>query len=110
MAANADSRPRHIHLGDRLEALESIKRGVRSPLQIAAELGVEVADIVRWMEIHANDRIVRIDDLMAPDRTRELVARAQRLLDLIYAAEASIRSLVHELARRSRANRTLGKA
>jgi len=110
MASNPDSRPRHVHLGDRLEALERIRRGVLSPRQAAAELGVEVADVVRWMEIHANDRIVRVDDLVTPDRARELATRAQRLLDLICAAEASIRSLVHELARRGRANRPLGKA
>ena len=83
---------------------------MRSPRQAAAELGVEVADVVRWMEIHANDRIVSVDDLVRPDRTGELTARAQRLMDLICAAESSIRSLVHELARRSRANRRLGKA
>jgi hypothetical protein len=104
---NPDKRARRLNLGERLAVIETIRRGTRSPEQAAEECGVTGAEVLRWMEIHADDRILRVDDVWVPADVKRLTLRAQRLLDLIDTADSDIRALVHLLAQATRPSKNL---
>ena len=89
---------RHVHLGERLDAIERIRRGELSLGQAAAELGVTPALVLHWMNIHADDRTVRIEEVLVPPRVQSLTRRAQRLLALISEADSTIRVLNRQLS------------
>ena len=90
-------RPRHIHLGERLEAIDSIRRGERTAEEVAAAMEVATAEVLRWMEIHAGDQVLRVEEVVVSPEVRRLSVRAQLLLDLIEGADAEIRALVQLL-------------
>jgi hypothetical protein len=89
---------RHVHLGERLEAIERIRRGELSLGEAAAELGVTPAEVLHWMNIHADDRTVRVEEILVPPRVQSLTRRAQRLLALISEADSTIRVLNRQLS------------
>jgi hypothetical protein len=92
-------RPRHVHLGERLAAIERIRRGRHTPEEAAAEAGVPVEEVMRWLEVHGEDRIMRVDEVAEPEEVRNLTQRLQMLVDMIGSAEEEIRGLVRQLAR-----------
>ena len=98
-------RPRHIHLGERLTVIERIRRGRHTPEEAAARAGVPIAEVMRWLEVHGDDRIVGIDEVSEPEEQRRLAQRAQLLVDMIENADQTIRSLVRQLAERLRSER-----
>ena len=89
---------RHVHLGERLEAIERIRRGEISLGQAAAELGVTPALVLHWMNIHAADRTVRIEEVVVPADVQRLTRRAQRLVALIAEADSIIRAMSRQLS------------
>ena len=98
MSMNRTPRPRHVHLGARLDALARIRLGALTPAQAASELDVEPADVLRWMQIHAEERNVTIDEMRVPPDVRRLSRRAERLVELIASADLTIRVLNRMLA------------
>lgn len=89
---------RHVHLGERLEAIEKIRAGELSLGQAAAELGVTPAEVLRWMNVHADDRTVRVEEVLVPPHVQRLTRRAQRLVALIAEMDSTLRVLNRQLA------------
>jgi hypothetical protein len=89
---------RHVHLGERLEAIERIRCGELSLGQAAAGLGVTPAQVLHWMNIHADDRTVRIEEVVVPADVQRLTRRAQRLVALIAEADSIIRSMSRQMS------------
>lgn len=94
-----NGRSRHVHLGERLAVIERIQRGHHSIGEAAAGAGVPEEEVKRWMEVHAGDRIVAVDEIAEPEGVRHLRQRVQMLVDMIDDAEGAIRGLVRQLAR-----------
>ena len=95
-------RQRHVHLGTRLLWVERIRSGEASCEDAAAELGVEVQLVRDWLERHAHERPVSIDEIvMRPDVLR-LTKRVERLAQLIAMSESTLRTL-NQLLRNSTA-------
>ncbi len=91
-------RRRHVHLGERLDAIARIRVGGASARQVALELNVDTADVLRWMEIHAEERNVTLDEVRVPPDVLRLSRRAERLVELIATADVTIRVLNRMLA------------
>lgn len=93
------SRARYVHLGERLECLERIRAGAITRAQAAAELGIDEAQVARWMQVHANERLMSLDDLRvaADSQSGRLAARARQLAHLLAIAERRVRELHLEL-------------
>ena len=97
---NRSAKPRHVHLGERLEAIERIRRGELDVEGAALRWGVEPDEIRRWLEMHAGDRPLTLEEVVqSPDVVR-LTKRAQRLAELIATSESTIRML-HSMLRRA---------
>ena len=97
---NRPGRNVHVHLGTRLLWVERIRRGEASCEDAAAELGVEVAQVRAWLERHADERPITIDEIvMRPDVLR-LTKRVERLAQLIAMSESTLRTL-NQLLRNS---------
>lgn len=101
-------RRRHVHLGERLDAIARIRVGGATPRQVALELEVDTSDVVRWMRIHADERIVTLDEVRVPPDVLRLSRRAERLVELIATAEVTIRVLNRMLAEAARGKAPLG--
>ncbi len=95
------SKRRHVHLGDRLDAIERIRSGEATPEQVSATLEVTVEEIHTWMQVHADDRIVSLDETRVSPEVRKLSRRAERLVALIAGADTTIRTLNRMLAEAS---------
>jgi len=92
------SRPRHVHLGERLNVIEKIRAKEVTPETAAEGLGVPVSDVFRWMQVHSDDRIFTLEEARIPPDVRRLSRRAERLVELIEAADLTIRVLNRMLA------------
>ena len=90
-----NSSRRHIHLGTRLEAAESIRRGVTTPEQTAQRLGVPASEVRSW--VASGERPVTFEEVLVSPEARRLTRRAERLVELIAQAEVTIRALTQEL-------------
>jgi hypothetical protein len=96
---NRNARPRHVHLGERLEIVDRIRRGELDVEGAAWRCGVDADEIRRWLELHSNERPVTLEEVVqAPDVVR-LSRRAQRLAELIATSESTIRTL-HSMLRK----------
>jgi hypothetical protein len=84
---------RHIHLGERLGTLEAIREKRLTAEQAAANFGVPVEEIHAWMRMHSDDRIFTLDEARASPEALRLSRRAERLVELIAAADLTIRVL-----------------
>jgi len=93
-----NKRRRHVHLGERLEVIERIRARQVTPEQAAAELGVLEEEVHLWLQVHADDRIVALDDTRVSPEVRRLSRRAERLVELIANADVTIRVLNRMLA------------
>jgi len=87
------SRPRHVHLGQRLDVIQRIRSKELSPEEAAENLGVPVSDVFHWMQVHSDDRIFTLEEARIPPEVRRLSRRAERLVELIEAADLTIRVL-----------------
>ena len=87
------NRRRHIHLGERLQAIEAIRSGRLGADEAAASLDVPVEEIRGWMQMHSGDRIFSLDEARVSPEARRLSKRAERLVELIAAADLTIRIL-----------------
>jgi DNA-directed RNA polymerase specialized sigma subunit len=96
-----NKRRRHIHLGERLDAIERIRAGEATPEQVSAELEVLPEEVHQWMQVHADDRIVSLDETRVQPEVRRLSRRAERLVELIANADVTIRILNRMLAETS---------
>jgi hypothetical protein len=92
---------KHIHLGERLQAIESVRSGRLTADGAAAGLEVTVEEIHEWMRIHSGDRIVCLDEARASPEALRLSRRAERLVELIAAADLTIRILSRMLTETS---------
>ena len=87
------ARERHVHLGTRLAAIERIRRGELTCEDAATELEVPVEHVYKWLELHAEERPISIDEIvMRPDVLR-LARRVERLAELIAMSESTLRTL-----------------
>lgn len=95
----AKARERFVHLGERLATIERIRSGEITPAQAAEEHGVEREEVLRWMEMHGDDRVVTFDELRVSGdpRSARLAARARRLAQLLAIAERRVHELHLEL-------------
>jgi hypothetical protein len=84
---------RHIHLGERLGTLEAIREKRLTAEQAAANFGVPVEEIHAWMQMHSDDRIFTLDEARVSPEALRLSRRAERLVELIAAADLTIRVL-----------------
>jgi hypothetical protein len=92
-----------VHLGDRLLALGRVNAGACTLAEAARSLGVDVAQLRKWQQIHAGDRIVSVSELRSRNGTalRRLRARALRLAHLVARSERVLRTLHQRLLRTS---------
>jgi hypothetical protein len=88
--------PRFVHLGERLLAIGRIRAGALSAREAAAEVGVPVEEVLRWLHAHAGERTVTFDELRESPEAARLGRRAQRLADLVAHAERLLRDLHQE--------------
>ena len=86
-------RERHVHLGTRLLWVERIRRGEASCEDAAAELAVPVELVRKWLERHANERPVSIDEIVTRPDVLRLTKRVERLAQLIAMSESTLRTL-----------------
>ena len=96
MTASTSNRRRHVSLGARLEIAERIRAGVLTAGDAALELGVECAEVERW--VASAERPVSVADVLASPEERRLTRRAEALVELIASADALIRELQERLA------------
>ena len=89
---------RFVHLGDRLLAIARVRSGAASIELIAEELDVDPSEVTQWLQVHADDRVMLLDELRDGDspQVRALVRRARLLADLVAEADRSIRELHQE--------------
>ena len=92
---------RFVHLGDRLLAIERIRAGGLTIAHAASELGVTNEEVLRWLQMHANERTVTFDELRAGDDSpaARLAHRAQQLASLVAESERTLRHLHQEYLR-----------
>lgn len=95
MTASTSNRRRHVSLGARLEIAERIRAGALCAADAAHELGVDCAEVERW--VASGERPVSVADLFASPQERRLTRRAEALVELIAAADALIRELQERL-------------
>jgi hypothetical protein len=98
MKQTSTSKRRHVHLGERLEVIERIRAGQTNPEEAAEEIGVSAEQVHVWMQIHADERIVALDDTRISPEVRRLSRRAELLVELIASEELTIRILSRMLA------------
>jgi len=91
-------RRRHVHLGERLDAIARIRLGTATAHQVALELNVDTADVLRWMQIHGEERNMTLEEVRVPPDVLRLSRRAERLVELIATADVTIRVLNRMLA------------
>ncbi|HXF77952.1 MAG TPA: hypothetical protein VN598_03775 [Usitatibacter sp.] len=84
---------RHIHLGERLGTIEAIREGRLTAEQAAAGFDLPVEEIRAWMQMHSGDRIFTLDEARVSPEALRLSRRAERLVELIAAADLTIRVL-----------------
>ena len=91
---------RHVHLGERLEAVARV-RGGEAVEDVAVDLGVAIDDVHAWVAALADDRVHTLEEMRhgdSPERMK-LVKRARRLADLVAESERTLRDLHQELIR-----------
>ena len=83
-------------LGERIAAVEHIRAGRTTVVEVAAHYGMRAAEIDAWVRNHAQDRTWFIDEFRGADpecsrlarqarRLRHLIARADRTLHVLHA-------------------------
>ena len=102
MTSRVDGLPRRsrrfVHLGERLLAIGRIRSGLATVEKVADEYGVDPDDVLGWIDMHAGERVVSLEELRAraSPEMRMLARRAQRLAELVAQSERDIRDLHQE--------------
>ncbi len=89
---------KHVHLGERLVTIQEIRGGRQSVEEAAVSLDVPPDEVRNWMQIHSEDRIYDLDEARVSPEAKRLSRRAERLVELITAADLTIRVLTRMLA------------
>ena len=89
---------KHVHLGERLATIQEIRAGRQTVEEAAAALDVPADEVRHWMQIHSDDRIYDLDEARVSPEAKRLSRRAERLVELIAAADLTIRVLNRMLA------------
>ena len=95
MGLQTSTRRRHIPLGEKLDAAELVRSGRMDVLTAAMKMGVAPEEIERW--VASRERPVTVAEVLASPAELRLTRRAERLVDLIAAADTMIRSLTDRL-------------
>ena len=103
-------RRRHVHLGERLDAIARIRLGSATPQLVALELNVDTVDVLRWMQIHAGQANMTLDEVRVPPDVLRLSRRAERLVELIASADLTIRVLNRMLVEAASGKPPIGTA
>lgn len=90
-------RPRHFHLGVRLEAAERIRAGRTTIEACARELGLEPEVVREWVTRHRDDRFESIRGIAEGSERFALQRRVKRLRECLAAAEREVDRLHKEL-------------
>jgi transposase len=96
-----DKRSRFVHLGERLAAIEKIRRGTLTVDAAAESIGVTREEIARWQRQHAGERHLSFDELRSPGgrQALRLERRVRMLTRLVADSERQLRELHQELLR-----------
>jgi transposase-like protein len=107
-----NQRRKHVHLGERLEAIDRIREGRAGVDQVAREMGVSSADVREWQHRHSSDRTVLLAEIRRPQSAEEsrLAARVQLLARLVADADRELRALHEEYIRSLPASNELFEA
>ena len=99
-------KPRRPNLGERIAAVERIRDGRATVVEVAAHFHVTWREVERWIEMHAEERTVLLGEIReeAGGEPGRLLAQAQRLRRLIARAERTLRFLHAELLYRKLAS------
>ena len=89
---------KHVHLGERLATIQEIRGGRLTVDEAAASFDITPDEVRHWMQMHSGDRIVTLDEARVSPEALRLSRRAQRLVELIAAADLTIRILNRMLA------------
>ena len=94
-------RRKHVHLGERLEAIDRIREGHAGVDDVAREMGVSSAEVRDWQHRHSGDRTVSLSEIRQPQTPEEarLAARVHLLARLVASAEHELRALHEEYIR-----------
>ena len=90
-----NSHSRYVHLGTRVEVAERVRRAEVTAHEAARRLGVEEAEVLRWVE--SGERPLDVDEIVASPEALRLTRRARRLVALIASCDAMIRLLTRRL-------------
>lgn len=95
------NRHKHVHLGERLEAIDRIREGAAGIDQVAREMGVSAGVVRDWQRHHAGDRMVSLAEIRHPQSPEEsrLATRVQLLARLVADADRELRLLHEEFIR-----------
>jgi precorrin-6B methylase 1 len=94
-------RRRHIPLGEKLDAAETIRAGDMTLEEVATSYGVAPDEVGRWLA--SKERPMTVAEVLSTPDERRLTHRAEQLVDLIAASDALITMLTEMLtARRPR--------
>ena len=101
-------KPRRANLGERLAAVIQIRDGRASVVEVAAHYHVTWREVERWLEVHAEERPLLLDEIRGEiaGEPGRLARQAQRLRRLIARADRTLRLLHAELLSRKLASPT----
>ena len=90
-------RPRHSHLGVRLQAVERIRAGSATVEQCARDLELEPEVIREWLARHRDDRATSIGEIMQGSERFVLERRVERLRECLARTERELMRLHRRL-------------
>jgi hypothetical protein len=104
-------RPRFVHLGERLLAIEKIRRGTLSVDDAAEGIGVTREEIAQWQRQHAGERHVTFDELRSAGERQalRLERRVRMLARLVADSEKQLRDLHQQLLRPRHSSKQVGE-
>ena len=90
-------RPRHVHLGVRLHAVERIRDGRTTLDECARELELDPGVIREWLAHHGDDRPTSVREIMQDSERFQLERRVERLRECLARAERELARLHRQL-------------
>ena len=104
-------RPRFVHLGERLLAIEKIRRGTLTVDDAANGLGVTRDEIAQWQRQHAGERHVTFEELRSAGERQalRLERRVRMLARLVADSEKHLRELHQQLLRPRHSSKQIGE-
>jgi transposase-like protein len=90
-------RPRHVHLGLRLDTVERIRSGRATIEECARDLGVAPQVIREWLERHGGDRPTSIGEVLQGSERFVLERRVERMRECLAKVEREVARLHKQL-------------